>query len=83
MVCRSKILAAALIASVAFSIQPAMAADMDGNDVYTDDANFVKPAELGSGWYMRGDVSYNFNLEQERGFAYDPIVGLPAGSPIS
>ncbi len=78
MVCRSKILAAALIASVAFSIQPAMAADMDGNDVYTDDANFVKPAELGSGWYMRGDVSYNFNLEQERGFAYDPIVGLPS-----
>ena len=78
MVCRSKFFAAALFASAAAFILPASAADLDGQGVYTDDANFVKSAELGSGWYMRGDVSYNFNLSQERGFAYDPIVGLPS-----
>lgn len=78
MVCRSKLLAAALFASAAAFIVPASAADLDGQGVYTDDANFVKSAELGSSWYMRGDVSYNFNLQQERGFAYDPIVGLPS-----
>lgn len=78
MVCRSKILAAALFASAAAFIVPVSAADLDGQGVYTDDANFVKSAELGSGWYMRGDVSYNFNLGQERGFEYDPIVGLPS-----
>lgn len=78
MVCRSKFFAAALLASAAAFIVPASAADLDGQAVYTDDANFVKSAELGSGWYMRGDVSYNFNLDQERGFEYDPIVGLPS-----
>lgn len=78
MVCRSKFLAAALFASAAIFNLPAIAADLDGQGVYTDDANFVKSAELGSGWYIRGDVSYNFNLDQERGFTYNPIVGLPS-----
>ncbi|MDZ7823235.1 MAG: hypothetical protein U5K75_03785 [Ahrensia sp.] len=41
------------------------AADIDGV-VYADDANFVKPAELGSSWYLRGDLRYNFNQRQER-----------------
>lgn len=36
------------------------AADMDG--IFVDDANFIqKPAELGSGWYIRGDLGINFN----------------------
>lgn len=38
----------------------AMAADQDGI-VFSDDANFAKPAELGSGWYIRGELGYNLN----------------------
>ena len=49
---------------------PAIAADLDPN-IYVDDANFAKPAELGTGWYLRGDVAYNIDQEQKREFTYD------------
>lgn len=67
-----------MAAAFAATAMPALAADMDNEVIFTDDANFVKPAELGSGWYLRGDVTYNFNLQQERGFSYNPNVGLPS-----
>lgn len=46
------------VAACLFATQ-AGAADMDG--IFVDDANFAKPAELGSGWYIRGDIGLNFN----------------------
>lgn len=56
MVFRSKILTAALVAATALTASASFAADLD-QVIYADDANFVKPAELGSSWYIRGDIS--------------------------
>lgn len=50
----------------------ASAADLDG--IFVDDANFVgKPAELGSGWYIRGDIGLNFNGHHDVSVDGDPI----------
>jgi hypothetical protein len=38
----------------------ALSADVD-ELIFTDDANFAKPAELGSGWYIRGEIGMNLN----------------------
>lgn len=62
---------AVLLGTTAFN---ANAADLDGV-IYTDDANLVKPAELGSGWYIRGDISYNTDFEQRQGFTFDEFSG--------
>lgn len=67
------ILALGIAAGCLAGVQ-ARAADLDGT-VFTDDANFSKPAELGSGWYIRGDVYYNAGEEQRIGFNYDEISG--------
>ena len=50
---------------------PAFAADVDPV-IYVDDANFAKPAELGSGWYIRGDIGYNFAGRHEVSVVGDP-----------
>lgn len=38
-------------------VAPAMAADYDP-PVYVDEAPEYKPVEVGSGWYLRGDIAY-------------------------
>jgi len=52
------------IASALFAIllplTPALAADYDP-PIYVDQAPDYKPVEVGSGWYLRGDVGYAFN----------------------
>lgn len=65
-----------LVASAAIAVlaAPAIAADLD-DVVYSDDANFAKPVEIGSGWYLRGDVSWNFGARAERGFEFIPELG--------
>lgn len=71
MVYRLKIIPAVLLSTAALMPVHTYAADMDPAEViYVDDANIVKPAELGSGWYLRGDISYNTSMKQERGFTY-------------
>ena len=50
----------------------AHASDLDG--IFVDDANFIeKPAELGSGWYIRGDIGINFNGRQDVSINGNPV----------
>ncbi|MEO1702630.1 MAG: outer membrane beta-barrel protein [Pseudomonadota bacterium] len=60
------LLTAALLASA-----PVFAADVDGA-IFVDDANFVKPAELGSSWYIRGEIGFNFDGEHDTGSSGNP-----------
>ncbi|WP_421857404.1 outer membrane protein [Oricola sp.] len=50
----------------------AMAADVDGG-IFTDDANFARPAELGSGWYIRGDIGINFDGHHDVSISGNPV----------
>ncbi|MEM9999448.1 MAG: outer membrane beta-barrel protein [Pseudomonadota bacterium] len=54
---RSRISSAAALVLLAST--SAIAADAD-EIIFVDDANFIKPAELGSSWYIRGEIGYNF-----------------------
>ncbi|MER8655762.1 outer membrane protein [Mesorhizobium sp. M0847] len=49
--------APALAALVLVPLTPAQAADYDP-PIYVDQAPDYQPVEVGSGWYLRGDVSY-------------------------
>lgn len=52
------------LAALAFSPLPqALAADYDP-PVYVEEAPEYTPVEVGSGWYLRGDVGYNFSDPQ-------------------
>lgn len=65
----------AAVIALSLAMPAAHAADLD--PIFSDDANKLRPAELGSGWYLRGDISYTFDRDQEGGFAYTPEVGYP------
>ncbi|MEM1376750.1 MAG: outer membrane beta-barrel protein [Pseudomonadota bacterium] len=68
---RSRLLsAAAIFATLA---APALAADAD-EVIFVDDANFVKPAELGSSWYIRGEIGYNFDGRHDVSVGGNPIT---------
>lgn len=56
MISRSRI-ASALAATILLPMTPALAADYDP-PVYADQAPDYQPVEVGSGWYLRGDVAY-------------------------
>jgi opacity protein-like surface antigen len=53
-------IASALAAIVFLPLTPAVAADYDP-PIYVDQAPDYKPVEVGSGWYLRGDVGYAVN----------------------
>lgn len=61
------------VAAACLVAAQASAADMDG--IFVDDANFIKskPAELGSGWYIRGDIGLNFDGHHDVSVYGDPI----------
>jgi opacity protein-like surface antigen len=61
--------------SLCLLVSQASASDLDGV-VFTDDANFARPAELGSGWYIRGDIGLNFNGVQDVSINGNPAAGL-------
>lgn len=61
--------------SLCLLVTQAGASDLDGV-VFTDDANFARPAELGSGWYIRGDIGLNFNGVQDVSINGNPAAGL-------
>lgn len=52
------------VVALAITGPQAFAADLD--PIFSDDANLMRPAELGSGWYLRGDIAYNFGLDLEQ-----------------
>jgi len=57
---------------------PAAAADYDPPIVIDQPVEEV-PIEVGSGWYLRGDIGYNFTTEADGPFDYrtfDPITGI-------
>ncbi|MFN3547959.1 MAG: outer membrane protein [Mesorhizobium sp.] len=57
-----KLLSRLLLSSAALAAWPlaqAVAADYDA-PLYIEEAPEYVPVEIGSGWYLRGDVSYNF-----------------------
>ncbi|TGT78592.1 porin family protein [bacterium M00.F.Ca.ET.159.01.1.1] len=56
MISRSRT-ASALAAAILLPMTPALAADYDP-PIYVDQAPDYQPVEVGSGWYLRGDVSY-------------------------
>ena len=65
--------ALALAAAVLTPVTQALAADYDP-PIYVDQAPDYQPVEVGSGWYLRGDVSY---LAQ-KSFKNDDFAFTPA-----
>ncbi|MES0042512.1 outer membrane beta-barrel protein [Mesorhizobium sp. M0091] len=56
-----KLLTAPALAALALALlTPAQAADYDP-PIYVDQAPDYQPVEVGSGWYLRGDVGYAFS----------------------
>ncbi|WP_421915868.1 outer membrane protein [Mesorhizobium sp.] len=55
-----KSLTALALAAVLLPLSPVHAADYDP-PIYVDQAPDYKPVEVGSGWYLRGDVGYAVN----------------------
>jgi opacity protein-like surface antigen len=61
-----------------FAAMPALAADYDPPMIIDEPVEEV-PVEVGTGWYLRGDIGYNFSLEADGDFTYrtfDPGTGL-------
>ncbi|UVK42247.1 porin family protein [Mesorhizobium sp. AR07] len=75
-------MALALTALAFVPLTPAVAADYDP-PIYVDQAPDYKPVEVGSGWYLRGDVSYlvkkSFNNED---FAFTPASFDDKENPV-
>src|SRR5258708_2933783 len=59
-------IAFALAAIVLMPLAPVYAADYDP-PIYVDQAPDYVPVEVGSGWYLRGDVGYAFSHPFEHG----------------
>lgn len=57
-------LACLLAAAAAMPCATAMAADLDP-PIYADQAPEYAPVEVGSGWYLRGDIGYQINEEYD------------------
>ena len=60
------------LAAAVTPLTPSLAADYDP-PIYVDQAPEYKPVEVGSGWYLRGDVSYAVNKPfKDTSFGVDP-----------
>ncbi|MBZ9815588.1 outer membrane protein [Mesorhizobium sp. CA7] len=79
MISRSRI-ASALAAIILLPMTPALAADYDP-PIYVDQAPDYQPVEVGSGWYLRGDVGYAFNKPYD--FSETPAGLSTKNSPLS
>src|SRR4051812_40720386 len=68
-----------LILAVAAALPlPALAADYDPPIVVDQPVEEV-PVEVGSGWYLRGDIGYNFQVKAQDDFdfrTFDPVTGV-------
>ncbi|MCV0394630.1 MAG: hypothetical protein K5872_00320 [Rhizobiaceae bacterium] len=65
-------LSAAVVMAV-LPIREALAADYDP-PIYIEDAPEYVPVEIGSGWYLRGDIGYNFNARHATDSYRDPAT---------
>ncbi|MER9960313.1 outer membrane beta-barrel protein [Mesorhizobium sp. M0045] len=74
--------ALALAAVVLMPLTPALGADYDP-PVYVDQAPDYVPVEVGSGWYLRGDVGYAFShpFEHEE-IATGPLTSFTQDSSL-
>ena len=67
-----------LISAAAMALPlPAFAADYDPPIVVDQPVEEV-PVEVGSGWYLRGDIGYNFEVDAQDNFdfrTFDPFTG--------
>jgi opacity protein-like surface antigen len=74
-----------LLAATAMALPAAtqaLAADYDSPMIIDQPVEEV-PVEVGTGWYLRGDIGYNFSLEAEGDFTYrtfDPLTGIYSGN---
>ncbi|QPC90415.1 outer membrane protein [Mesorhizobium sp. INR15] len=66
-------IALALAALAFLPLTPVLAADYDP-PIYVDQAPDYQPVEVGSGWYLRGDVGYAFS------HPFDHEIGSAGGS---
>ncbi len=72
-----RILMAAIAANAATLPLPALSADYEPPIVIDQPVEEV-PVEVGSGWYLRGDIGYNFEVDADGDFNYrtfDPLTG--------
>lgn len=70
-----KLLSRLLLSSAVFMIWPlsqSVAADYDA-PLYIEEAPEYVPVEIGSGWYLRGDVSYNFKQDYSNYQFAEPV----------
>ena len=73
-----RILMAAIAAGSAALPLPALSADYDPPIVVDQPVEEV-PIEVGSGWYLRGDIGYNFQVDADGDFDYrtfDALTGV-------
>lgn len=77
-----------LLAASALAPAAAVAADYDP-PIYVEDGPEYQPVEVGSGWYIRGDVSYNLNrsykdtsLSVDDSLFYNDLVGYGWAGPL-
>lgn len=57
------IMSRSIVAALLLSASgPALSADLD-NIIYAPELPRTVPVEIGNGWYLRGDVSYNFSTD--------------------
>ncbi|ESW66444.1 MULTISPECIES: outer membrane protein [unclassified Mesorhizobium] len=74
--------ALALAAVILMPLTPALGADYDP-PVYVDQAPDYVPVEVGSGWYLRGDVSYLVQKSfKDKDFAFTPASFDEKEDPI-
>ena len=73
-----RIVLSSCVAAAAGLALPALAADLD-QVIYAPDIPVAKPVEIGTGWYLRGDLGYSFKT---RGAARNYSVFTP-GPPQS
>jgi opacity protein-like surface antigen len=78
----------ALVALALAPLTPAFAADYDP-PIYVDQAPDYVPVEVGSGWYLRGDVAYSINksyknssLSVDDSLFDNNLVGLGWAGPL-
>lgn len=75
--CRSVFLLAAAVSLVA--VHPALTADYDAPVIFEDVPNLV-PVEIGTGWYLRGDIGYHIDTEPRDTFTYRTFDGVNYGA---
>lgn len=63
------LLVAASVAALCLTA-PALAADYYDPPIILENAPHLKPVEIGSGWYLRGDIGYNVSTRPDGDFTY-------------